>query len=186
MTQFIRWSAVGVLAVLAALTWWLQELGKPVQQQSSDRKLPDYTMEDVDLTALDERGKPEMKLQAKSVVHYPEDRSMDLDAPHALVFEEEGPPWRVVAERGWVSDDLAVVRLLGHAELEREAWQSSGPIRVVTRDVSIQTEARFIETDRAVKAWMGANTVEAVGMRLDLNRATLSLLAHVQGYYVPQ
>lgn len=186
MTQFIRWSAVGVLAVLAALTWWLQELGKPIQRQGSDRQLPDYTMDDVDLTAFDERGNPELKLQAKSIVHYPKDGSMDLEAPHALVFEQEGPPWRVVSERGWLSDDLAVVRLLGHAELQRDAWQGTGPIKVVTRDVSIQTETRFIETDRAVKAWMGENTLEAVGMRLDLTRETLRLLARVKGYYVPQ
>ena len=66
------------------------------------RHEPDFFIEDVISTQMDADGKPLYRLQAAVINHYPDDKSLALQAPLLEYFRHQLPPWTAIAEAGRV------------------------------------------------------------------------------------
>jgi lipopolysaccharide export system protein LptC len=178
------WTTLAGLAGLAAFTWWLQAVtSMPASTNQTVGHVPDYTVEDFSLTAMNLEGRPYYRLKAPSMVRYADDHTAEVHKPELEFREKAGPPWNAVADQAWISADSSVVRLPGRVLITRAAAPGYDAVKILTSGLTIEPKARYATTKRNVQAWMGAHQLEGRGMKLHLLEARLELLSNVRGRY---
>ena len=178
-------SVLALVLVLAGGTWWLSGW---LQSREEDRRevghTPDYYLETLQFTTMDAQGRPARRLRAERMVHYADDDSTELTAPRLTVYDEGRPPWEIRSEQGWVSGDGELVLLQGEVQIDREADEGVRPVHILTRDLRVQPEQSFAETDRAVDARSGGDRVRSDGMQIWFDGPVrIKLLSNVRGRY---
>lgn len=179
-----------VLVGLAAFSWWLAQEpagDETSTEQQADSKLPDYYIKGLALTTTDEDGQPTRSLSAGELRHYLHDDSTEVLQATLTIHVEQGTPWQISADSGWVSADGDLVLLNGPVSLTREAGPDNRPLTLNTRDLRIQPREGYAETDEKVTVISNQDRVEAVGLRAWLRQPTrIKFLAQVKGRYVPR
>lgn len=177
-----------VLLVLAIGTaWWL---GRLSEKEEDARRLkphePDYYMENFTQSAMDAAGMLHHRLSADLMLHYPDDDSTELVRPLLEVYNEASTPWRVRAEKGWVSANNEVVLLTGEVHIWRDGEDGRREMDVLTRDVRVLPRERYAETDKAARIHSPGVLYNAVGMRAVFKEDRLELLSRVRGRHESQ
>ena len=176
-----------VLALIAALTWWLQR--EPDQRlrllPTAGPQGPDFYMRDFQIRVTGEAGHLQYQLAGEQAAHMQDDGHGELLAPVMHFHQDRLPPVRVQAETGWISPPGDEIRLLGAVTIERPAEHPDGPLHMTTRDLHVFPELRQAQTDARVVARAPAYTVEGVGMRMNMNERTVILESQVNGTYAP-
>ena len=92
---------------LAALTFWLEQIVRVEEgaHPSLRRHDPDYIIDNLKHTRFNSLGAVESTLAAAKMLHYPDDDTTDLIAPHLVQTKPNEPRMAVTAERGAVSQD---------------------------------------------------------------------------------
>ena len=180
---------LALLIVLAAvMSWQMVEQEEPVSQAArpSGPRQIDYYVTGLDLTRMTLAGKPAHRLQAANLHHYTDDETTELQQPHLTVFQDDAPPWEVDSERAWLSPDGSLVLLSGEVLIEREGDADNRPMRILTRELRVQPEQDYAETDEKVRVESESDWLVAVGMQAWLRPPSrLKFLSQVKGYHVP-
>ncbi len=164
--------------------WMLKSTQNTFPQQRNLAHEPDYFLDRFRTTEMDPAGAPLRRLEAATMKHYPDDDSTEIEQPRLTLFEGDQPPWRIRSEDAWLSGDGELLLLQGRVEIEREAGEQLRPIHIVTRNLRIQPEARYAETDHELRMRSLGSWVESTGMRAWLGQPMrLKLLSNVRGRY---
>ncbi|MEW6354426.1 MAG: LPS export ABC transporter periplasmic protein LptC [Pseudomonadota bacterium] len=178
---------LSVLLALAALSQWLRTLddfAPPAVRISHD---PDYTMEDFTVTAMGVTGKPEHRLQAAYMAHYPDDMTTEFTQPHITVYRSDGSaPWHIHAERGWMAADHKFILLRGDVLIENPDAPPLRVVRLTTRELRVLADEEYAETDQPVTIRSKTGVTKGVGMKAYLKDGRLQLLSQVRGSYAPR
>jgi len=80
---------LALLALLAALTFWLDHIAQPTTtpRDSIMRHDPDYIVENFVAVRTRVDGTPWYQLEAKRMLHYPDDDTTHLENPRILSFD---------------------------------------------------------------------------------------------------
>jgi lipopolysaccharide export system protein LptC len=132
---------------------------------------------------MDMTGQIKHRLQAKMMVHYPDDGSTELVQPLLEVYNADTQPWHVKSERGWVSARHDLVLLQGEVQIWRETAAGQREIEVLTSDVRVLPDDRYAETAQAAIIRAPRTEYHAVGMRAWFNENRLELLKQVRGHH---
>jgi lipopolysaccharide export system protein LptC len=184
--QDLRTKVVGAVLIALALGAWLlnRSTDDAAGPYPRPAHTPDYWVEALKARTTGPDGQPRRILHAESLRHYPDDNSTELTAPELRLLEPGRPPWRVRSQQGWVSPDGKLILLLGEVHIDRDAAPGVDPIHLVTRDLRVQPDDEYAETDRPVRADSGPHRVSAVGMQAWLRKPVrIKLLADVRGHY---
>ncbi|MES9958326.1 MAG: LPS export ABC transporter periplasmic protein LptC [Sedimenticola sp.] len=175
----------GALVVLTGVSWWIAERSTLMDDLAEEEThTPDYYLEGMTTVQMDLDGVPEQELWAERMVHYPDDDSTELVRPRLKLYDSEKPPWRLSASSGWVSGDGDLVLLNGKVKIDRSAAPNVKPIHIVTRDLRIQQEQNYAETDAEISIRTDTDRMEGRGMQAWFNEPVrLKLLANVRGRY---
>ncbi|HTT07503.1 MAG TPA: LPS export ABC transporter periplasmic protein LptC [Gammaproteobacteria bacterium] len=175
------------LALLVAVLltgWWLYDLDREAMRAKALKTHePDYFMENFVRTQLDTAGQKKHRLQAKMMLHYPDDGSTELVQPLLEVYNADGPPWHVKSERGWISAKHDLVLLRGEVQIWRETAGGARDFEVLTRDVRVLPDDRYAETAQPAIIRSPSAEYHAVGMRAWLDENRLELLKQVRGHH---
>jgi len=179
---------ITVLLGLSGLAIWLQQSsGKQSSNVSpptvSQKHSPDYFMEDFTLTSMNEKGTPNSILVSSKMLHYPDDDSTELDAPFMTMFGEIGKPWKIKADRGWVSGNNELILLSGNVRIDRLSGPNNRPVKLLTNKLRIHPESDFAETDQPVTMVSDKRHTSAIGMRAYIREGKLQLLDDVRVNY---
>ena len=175
-------------AGLAALTLWLErivEVPRGAQPNALEHD-PDFIVEQFTATSLDQAGRPEYRLAARRMTHYPDDETTELEEPHLVQYREGGPPVRISAERGTVTKDGDEVRLYGNVVVVREGTKGRPPLQVETTFLQVFPKQDVARTPEAVVISEGASRLTGVGMDYNTKTRQLELKARVSGTFVRQ
>lgn len=177
-----------LLAVVSGGLLWLRSAGdrEVTGAPPADGHVPDYYLETFTLTAMTPSGRPDHRLDATRMEHFPDDETSELERPHMVFYRPAGPAWHVDAERGWVGPDGDTVRLLGRVDITRDGASGHTPMHIETRDLDVHLEREYAETDAAVTARSPNTVTHAVGMRAELSRSWLELRSQVKTVHEPQ
>jgi lipopolysaccharide export system protein LptC len=147
-----------LLAAAALSAWWLQprEETSSGPEEAADRR-PDYTVERLTVTTMEERGRPDRRLVARELRHYPIDSSNELDEPLLTLFKEGEPPWRIRSESGRISDEGDELLLQGTVFIDREAGAGTRPVHIKTSYLLVRPEEDYARTERALHLTSGAD-----------------------------
>ena len=193
---FSAWSPALLLGGLAALTWWLdaQIVDTGPRRDGNTRHDPDLVIEGVRIVELDAKGNAVQTLAAQRARHYPDDGTVEFDAPRVVLTQPDRPKFTVEAARGRVSGDRenayfeGSVRATRAAETGAEASAAdgpAGPITLTTEYLHVIPRQDQARTDKPVTIEEPRGIINATGLVLDNASRSLRLNANVRGTIAP-
>jgi lipopolysaccharide export system protein LptC len=178
--------SLALAAGLAALSMWLERMvqAPAVGHPNSLEHDPDFIVERFTATSHDKAGRPESRLTAIRMTHYPDDETTELEEPRLVQFREQGPPVRISAERGTVTKDGEEVRLYGNVLVVRDGTKGRPELQMETTYLQVFPKQDIARTPEAVVITEGASRLTGVGMDYNTKTRQLELKARVNGTFV--
>jgi lipopolysaccharide export system protein LptC len=181
----MRVAGLGVLLLVLAIwsVWWVSS-DAPAPISSPQTSVVDYYLHDVRLTALGADGRPTQSLQVAAIHHFAGDVGTQLSQPELSLYPATGPPWRMVADSGWLDAAGEVLDLSGAVQLSRA---TAVPFQLQTAALQAQLSRRYLETVHPVQIQRGWQQLQATGMQAWLQAPVkIEFLHDVTGRYVPE
>ena len=176
-----RWTIPAVLLVAATASGWMLhslDFGEPAAT-GNPSDAPDAYMERFVTVEMDATGRPKRRLEADYMAYHA-DETVELANPHYVLFRSEGEPWHVRSERGRVSADGAVVKLLGEVDIWRNDGSGARSLDIRTEHLTVMPASEYGETRGQVTIRTPAHTSTGVGMRAYLGETRIELLSQVR------
>jgi lipopolysaccharide export system protein LptC len=177
---------VGLLALLAGLTFWLDQ-NQSVAEARADSKLrhdPDAMADNFVMRRFDETGVVKYRLSAPHMKHYPDDDSSILTNPTLITYRPDAPPVTIVAKNAVSTSKGSTVFMWDDVSITRAASPARQEMVARMPDLTAQTEDGFAFTDSPVHVTQGESWVKATGAFLDNNTSILTLQSQVTGLYI--
>lgn len=180
------WFPVGLVFLLALLTFWLDRMVQPTgsKKDGGGRHDPDYWVENFTATRMGTDGVPRHVLTAAKMTHYPDNDSTDLVRPRLTDIPVNLPPIHSQAQAGKVSSNGEQVWLTGEVKVIREAGNGQSELTVTTDYLHVIPDKSFVQTDRKIVMHNANTDVSAVGMELDGKAHVIKFLSRVKGQHV--
>lgn len=177
-----------ILVSLSALTLWLRHAVElpDAPLVNAVRHDPDTIVTQFKATALDATGSPLYRLEADTLVHYPDDDSADLTLPRLYYSPADQSSIHMVANRARIVGGAGdAVEFEGNVRVEREAlpddpgWKAELPHLVAyPNDHRATTSSNFVFLQ-------GASRLTGTGFTLDERARTVQFHAAVRGEFPP-
>lgn len=184
-----KWLVVVMVVALSTLSWWLplEQHPTPVLTQAAQAEhVPDYSLVDFDLTAMDAGGRPRYHLRAASLRHYADDDTAEVTAPRLKVFRRDAPAWWVQSRRAAVAAAGSSVLLQDDVEARRLSDLPADKFELYTSVLKVIPGRQYAETAAPVTLVSDHGVTRGVGLEADFKAQQYRLLAEVQGEYAPQ
>ena len=165
-----------LLGGLAGGSYWLAQQAR--LSDAPTRKLGhdvDYTADDITLTRMDETGRAQYVVDAKTLIHYVDDDSGELTQPRLAGAKIDRPEMRVRADLGRTTRDGEEVRLYGNVVLVRQPWKGAAELVAKGPYMLAHPERETLSTDQAIDVVQGGSHVTANGMQYDNGTRLLQL-----------
>ncbi|MDD5298267.1 MAG: LPS export ABC transporter periplasmic protein LptC [Rhodocyclaceae bacterium] len=177
---------MAVLAMMAALTFWLDHATRSEETKSGKyRHDPDFMLNGYTVKKLGEDGKLRHQLIGDTMTHYPDDDSTDVQNPRMTYFG--GPlPLHLRSRSADVSKDGKIVTLKDDVHGWRDARGDSPDMTLSTSRLTVYPDQDIAHTDAPVTITRGKSVVNGVGMDLDNKLHILSLRSQVRGVVQPR
>jgi len=176
--------------VCVGLASWYLANQEDEQIQKSNQELPhvpQYFVRDLDMTEMGVDGLPERHVKSINVIQYLDDNTTEMESPRYNFFRQDGAPWHVKAEQGWLSGDGELALLSGRVTIFRPATKDTAAFKMVTSDLRVQPDSNYMETDNHVNAKSGKDVIDAVGMQAWMGEpGRIKFLSEVRANYVPR
>jgi len=180
--------AIGLLALLAALSFWLAETVN-VDGQADDGKKrhdPDAIAENFTMRQFDETGRVKYRLTSPYLKHFADDDSSELKSPTLINFRLDAPPLTLSGNNARVTSKGEVIYLWDDVRALRAATPERPEMVATMPDLTIEPNAGLAHTKSPVEVHEADSWVKGVGMNLDNNTSTLVLQSQVTGLLQPR
>jgi lipopolysaccharide export system protein LptC len=183
-----RWLAfvpLLLMAGLAALTWWLDQVVEPLSgaRDGNLRHDPDIIVESMSAVQMAETGTPRYSVIAKRLVHYPDDRTTQLEFPVLTHFDEAGAPVTIRSDRGELAAEGTDAYFRDNVLVRRPAYGDDEEMTLTTSYLHVIPDENLAKTDKPVTLTHGDSVVHGVGLEFNNETRNLKLLSHVRGTY---
>lgn len=185
MDRFAAAFPLLLVAVLAAMSYWLERAvqGPAVPRDGSTRHDPDYIVNDFIVHQLGPDGIPVHQLQAKRMLHYPDDDSTHLEHPTLQRYNQGTLTLKISANRAQVSSEGKTVDFHDDVRAVRLPTRERSELTLTTDHLHVIPDDDFARTDRPVTI-VDANTkATAIGLELDNKAKNLKLMSNVRGTF---
>jgi lipopolysaccharide export system protein LptC len=179
------WFPVGLMLLLAMLSFWLDRTVQPPQPKydGSSRHDPDYIVENFTTTRMGMNGLPHHRLTAAKMVHYPDDDSTHLDGPHITRFESGVAPMHIQSAKGLLSKEGEHAYFTDHVVVTRDAFDDKSTMTLTTSYLHVIPDKDLALTDKPVNIRDARTNIDAVGLELNNKTHVMKLFSHVKGRY---
>jgi lipopolysaccharide export system protein LptC len=175
------------MLALAALTFYLDRTVSDGDSHPALRRHdPDYLVVNFTTTTYDSDGKPETKLSAAKMVHYPDDDSTELEAPRVVQTKRDEPRVTVRADRGKLERAGEDIYLYENVILERDAGAGQSAARLTTDYLHVVRDRSLARTDREVKIVEENRSLSGRGMEFNNETGHFTLKSDVRGRFAPK
>lgn len=177
------------LVIIGLGSWYLGSLSDE-ETAAGEQQLPHvphYFVRNLEMTEMGNDGLPERHVETSNLVQYLDDHTTEMESPRYNFFRQDGAPWQVKAEQGWLSSDGELALLSGRVTIIRPATRDSASFKMVTSDLRVQPDSNYMETDNHVNAKSGKDVIDAVGMQAWMGEpGRIKFLSEVRANYVPR
>jgi lipopolysaccharide export system protein LptC len=142
-------------------------------------------MENFVTVKMDETGSVQRRVEAAYMAHFPDTKTHEFQDPYMVMYREEGSPWHVRSERGWLSPSGDVMLLLGQVNIWRNNVDGVKQVDVKTEDLRVLPEREYGETDKPVLITTATTQTRGIGMKAHLADSRLELLSNVRTRHEP-
>jgi lipopolysaccharide export system protein LptC len=183
--RLTTWFPLTLLAMLACLTFWLDQFVRPpvAGENSAARHDPDYIVDGLRAVRMDAAGSVKYSLIAERMVHYPDDDTTHLRQPKFVSYATAQAPVTVTAREGLVSSEGENIYFHNDVLVTRAPYANRSELRMRTTYLHVVPDSSLVKTDRPVTITDANTTVHAVGLELNSETQVLRLLSSVKGTY---
>ncbi len=176
---------LSILLALAALTFWLRHaIELPEERRDGKtRHDPDYIIDQPQLRKLDKTGKLQYTLDAKQIVHFPDDETTDVSQPKLVYLHAKRPPVTTSAERAHVSQDGNQVDFYENVRIERAATPKQAAMLATMPDLTVRPDDEKAFTQSPVLITQGKSWLKGVGLQVDNKTQTYVLESQAVGQF---
>ncbi len=165
---------LAMLVLLAALTFWLNRVIQGDNPRGPQRHDPDYWVERFEVRRFDAEGKLQHTVVAASLLHYPDDDTTVVTAPHITYHQQ--PPTEIFARMAYVGKDGKEVDLVDNVRVIRHSAATGSPSTVLeTRTLKVFPDDEKGHTNDPVVITQGKSILNGIGLDID-NRSGISVL----------
>ncbi len=177
-----------LMLALAALTFWLERTVREEEgtHPSLRRHDPDYIIDNLTHARYNAQGLVESTLIAAKMLHYPDDETTDLIAPHLVQTKPNEPRVTVTADRGALSQDGEEVFLYDNVLLVRDGSVDRSETRMRTSFLHVARGQSVVRTDRDVVITEEERELSGRGMEYHNDSKELFLRENVRGRFEPK
>jgi lipopolysaccharide export system protein LptC len=139
MVRPTSWLPLAALGLLVGLTFWLNQLVQPPagRADGTRRHDPDLIVENFNARKLGVDGAVLYTLNARKMVHYPDDDSALLEAVQVEAFEPRQPKMTITADHGRLEQGGDRVHIEGNVVVLREADGTNEATKLLTERVLV-------------------------------------------------
>jgi lipopolysaccharide export system protein LptC len=186
MERFTAGFPLALLALLAALTFWLDRIAQPTTtpRDGNMRHDPDYIVENFVAVSTRVDGTPRYQLKAKRMRHYPDDDTTHLENPSILSFDGKHPETTIVADTALMSAEGKTIDFNGNVITNRAASRTRKGMVLTTEHLHVIPDDEIARTDSPVSLVEANTKLTAVGLELNNKSKTIRLKSKVRGSYV--
>lgn len=183
--RLTAWFPLVLLALLAALTFWLDSFVRPPGGDSgvAARHDPDYIVDGLSAVRMDPDGSVKYALSAERMVHYPDDDTTHLRRPRFVSYATAQAPVTITAREGLVSTEGENIYFHDNVVVTRAPYANRSELVMRTSYLHVVPDSHIAKTDRPVTITDAHTTVHAVGLELNSETQVLRLLSRVKGTY---
>lgn len=183
--KLTAWFPLLLLAVLAALTFWLD---RTVQTQAgahsgSARHDPDYIIDRLSAMRMAPDGNIKYTLAAEKMTHYPDDDSTHLQMPKFVSMASPKAPLSITSREALVSKDGDNVFFKDNVRVIRDAHADKSELVMETSYLHLIPDQNIAKTDRPVTITDANTIVKSIGLEFNNETRILKLESRVRGIY---
>jgi lipopolysaccharide export system protein LptC len=180
------WFPVLLLAVLAGLTYWLDQVVQPApppppRPATED---PDFIAERFSAIQLGPGGESRYVVSGERLIHYANDDSALVEEPRLLHTEPGAPPLSISARRGRLTADAENVYLMDEVRIVRQQPGAGGDAVLTTSYLHVIPDLDLAKTDKPVTIRDANTEIHGVGLEFN-NKTRVATLYQVKGRYDP-
>ena len=178
---------LSVLAMLAALTFWLDHATRfdDAKRDGKNRHDPDFIVEQVHGRKFGPDGKVLEILLADRMTHYPDSDTTDMVNPD-LTYLRGDSPLHLRSRFAVLSKDAQVADLRDKVFGWRDAFADVPAMTFSSSQLTVYPDQEIARTDVPVTFTRGKSVITGVGMDLDNKLQILSLHSQVKGTFEPR
>lgn len=184
MTRFSQLFPLLLLAVLAGLSFWLdQAVQEGSQGSSSQRHDPDYIVEKIVAHRMDAKGDVKHTLYAERMTHYPDDDSTHLVSPRLISNASARAPMSITSRTARISSGGDHVYFETDVRATRAAYDDKSEMVLETSFLHVTPDEHIARTDRPVTITDAHTVARAIGLELNSETRTVKFLSQFRGTY---
>lgn len=184
MTRFSQIFPLLLLAVLAGLTFWLdQAVQEGVHGNGAERHDPDYIAEKIIAHRMDANGDVKHTLYAEHMTHYPDDDSTHLVLPRFVSNVLARAPMSITSRTARISSGGDNVYFETDVRATRAAYDDHSEMVMETSFLHVMPDEHIARTDRPVTVTDAHIVARAIGLELNSETRIVKFLSQFKGTY---
>ncbi len=166
---------LAMLVLLAALTFWLNQVIQGNNPRGPLRHDPDYWVERFEVRRFDIDGKLQHTVVADKLLHYPDDDTTVITTPHITYHRQ--PPTEIFARMAYIGRDGKEVDLVDDVRVVRQGsvTDDAPPTMLQTRTLKVFPDDEKGRTNAPVVITQGKSILKGTGLEID-NRSGITVL----------
>lgn len=184
MTRFSQFFPLLLLAVLASLTFWLnQTVQQGEKDNGAERHDPDYIVEKLVAHRMDANGDVKHTLYAERMTHYPDDDTTHLVSPRFVSNASARAPMSITSRKARVSSGGDNIYFETDVRATRAAYADHSEMVMETSFLHVIPDEHIARTDRPVTVTDAHTVAHAIGLELNSETRTVKFLSQFKGAY---
>ncbi len=183
--RLTAWFPLLLLAILAALTFWLDRAVQPPagKRDGAARHEPDYIVDKVSAMRTTADGGIKHTLFAEKMIHYPDDDTTYLQSPKFMSYASGKAPITITSREALMSKNGENVYFQDEVRVTRAAYDDKSQLAMQTSYLHVIPDDNIAKTDRPVVITDANTVVNAIGLELNGETRILQLKSRVRGIY---
>ena len=176
---------IGLLTVLAALSYWLAVVSEadPVDIGGRFRHDPDTIIHQFDGISYDAQGNRKAGLIGRELRHYPDDESSVIQKPFLRRFSATTAPSTVTARQAVVNSDGSEVDLTGDVKAYRPAQGGKAAVTLTAPHMLVLVDEERARTPGFARIQQGTSWISGTGFDGDNVTQVFNFHSNVTGSY---
>jgi len=184
MTRFSHYFPLLLLAILASLTFWLdQAVQQGATGSGAERHDPDYIVDKIVVRRMDANGDVKHTLYAERMTHYPDDDSTHLVTPRFVSNASARAPLSITSRTARVSSGGEHIYFETDVRATRAAYANRSELVMETSYLHVTPDEHIARTDRPVTISDAHTVARAIGLELNSETRIVKFLSQFRGTF---
>jgi lipopolysaccharide export system protein LptC len=181
----VRYIPIASVAVLALATWVMVERARI--QRDGDKPVsplnPDFIVENLRLSKLNQAGEVQTLLSAQRMVHIPQTNTATLTEPRIMSFRADSPPLSIRARRGESIGQSEQVNFYDDVIVQRAAEAQTPAMTLRTEQLSVRPDDDMASSEASFTFTRGDTLLQGQGFELNNSFRTLAIRQQARGIF---